>query len=138
MNIETVATLFASHVVILGIGITIGTMVVKNGLFEKVWDGIRYWKARRNHPQHHCPHIRVEHIGNETTVIDDFRRKDGNESSYVECQRCALTVPSHAHERWLIRDIPMWQSQPDKAEKQIRKVEKIARKNGRWTYLRDW
>ena len=134
MSLETIATLFASHVVIMGIGITIGTMVVKNGLFDKVWASIRDRNWKKNNPQYHCPHVRVERLDDELSVVDDFQPDSGGFGT-AECRRCGIEIGSHAHPGWLIRDLPMWQSQPLKAQKQIRKAEKVARRKGRWTYL---
>ena len=138
MSLETIATLFASHVVIMGIGITIGTMVVKNGLFEKVWVSIRNRNWKKNDPRQHCPHVRVERRDDGCRiVVDDFHLDDGHFRGAMECNRCGKRMESRDHPGWLSRDLPLWQDRPDKAEKQVAKAEKIARRNRGWTYRAD-
>lgn len=138
MSLETAATLAASHVLIFGIGVSIGTMIVKNGLFEKVWDANRDRRWRNKDPRRHCPHVRIELLEDGSRmVVEDIRLNEARGQGWFECRRCGTLVNPRDRDSWFDRDLSMWKAQPDLAEKRIQAAEKRARKNRGWTPLDD-
>lgn len=125
----------------IAIGITIGTLIVKNGLFETACNEIRKWNAARKSPRRHCPHVRVEHReGGDRTVVTDFQSRsgpswNGGGERSIECRRCGHTIATYNYPSWLSRNLPLWQAQPDKVEKQIRKAKKVALRHPEGTGL---
>ena len=133
MNLGIVATVVVTALVGgIAIGITIGTMIVKNGLFETARYDILKWNSSRKSPQRHCPHVRVKRQdGADPAVLPDYESRNGpswngGEDGLMECRRCGDLIAKYRYPSWLARNLPLWEAQPDKAEKQIRKAKRIA------------